>query len=337
MRILWENHGLAYFNFRDDTFTTNKARVLNFCEEIESSGMYPLWGCQSRTDLIDEERLVAMARAGCEFIQFGVEHGSEEMLKALGKDADLELVYSALSAVRKVGVTFGIYLITGIPGETMEDVAKSEALIDRVLPHDVQISPLAVYPGTRLYSGLIASGAIQPDFYSKSKDIEVFARKHDEPIFTKVGDDKGRCTLMRVLNDVMIGNERAYVDGHTGEALERLRLASENVRERARYTPEEFRQQKRFLGWCATTNILCGEAAEDVGDFEEASAQYTEVIQREPDNPWGWLKRGSMRINQGQYGTAADDMREVLKLMPNNYDAIDALEYLARRKPKKKK
>jgi len=336
MQTLWKTSGLTYFNFRDDTFTTNKARVLNLCEQIKSSGIYPLWSCQSRADLIDEERLVAMVRAGCEFIQFGVEHGSERMLNALGKDASLERVYSALSTVRKVGVNLGIYLITGIPGETIEDVAKSEALINRVLPHNVQISPLAIYPGTRLYSDLIASGAIHPDFYRKSKDIEVFARKHDEIIFSKVGGETRGPALIKVLNAVMVGNERVYVDGHTGEALERLRQTAENVRERARYTPEDFRQQKKFLGWCATTNILCGEAAEDVGDVEEADAQYSEVIKREPNNPWGWLKRGGMYINLEQHEKAANDMREVLKLTPNNYDALDALEYMARNRRKKK-
>jgi radical SAM superfamily enzyme YgiQ (UPF0313 family) len=331
IQTLWGKFGLTHFNFRDDTFTTNKSRVLTLCETIKSSGIYPLWSCQSRTNLVDEERLVALVRAGCEFIQFGVEHGSEKILKKLGKEADLEQVYRVLSIVRKVGVNLGIYLITGIPGETLEDVKMSEYLIKKTLPHDVQVSPLAVYPGTRLYDELRASGKLPPDFYRKSKDIEVFARR-DENIIIKAVDETtepGRVKLFKVANDVLIGTQRSYVDAHTAEALEILRRTAENTRARARYTQEDFRQQKRFLGWCATTNILCGEAAEDIGDAQEAYAQYSEIIKLEPNNPWGWRKRGLLNIRQKNRSAASSDLLEVLKLMPNNSEAAEALKYAA--------
>ncbi|MDR0498656.1 MAG: radical SAM protein [Holophagales bacterium] len=295
MKNLWHEYGLTYFNLRDDTFTANKSRVMDICSAIASSGIYPLWSCQSRANLIDEDKLVAMVRAGCEFIQFGLEHGSERMLGFLDKGVNLKQVYSALSTVRKVGMNLGIYLITGIQGETKEDVAKSEALIKKVLPHNVQISPLAVYPGTRLYSDLIASDALTHDFYRKKKDVEVFARS---------APTKG-------------------LDDFTTEALNRLHQTAEKTRVRARYTPMDFKKQKSFLGWCATTNILCGEAAEDAGDIAEAVSQYSEIIKMEPQNPWGWLKRGLLRLHQENFQAASVDFLEVFKLTPKNNE-VDA-------------
>jgi len=309
METLWYEYGLTYFDFRDDTFTANKSRLLDICSAIVSSGIYPLWSCQSRTNLVDEDRLVAMARAGCEFIQFGVEHGSERMLKTLDKGVKLEQVYSVLSTVRKVGVNLGIYLITGIPGETEEDLAKSEALIKRVLPHDVQISPLAVYPGTRLYRELTASGAIPPNFYRRRKETEVFARF--DP--TKELDD------------------------FTSQALNTLRRTAEKNHARARYTPKDFQKQKNFLGWCATTNILCGEAAEDAGDMEEAIKQYSEIIKMEPQNPWGWLKRGLLHLRIERTPNACADLMEVLNLTPNNNEISVAIERMAYSKKSKVK
>ncbi|HJW09351.1 MAG TPA: radical SAM protein, partial [Holophagaceae bacterium] len=144
MQLLREKHGLTYFSFRDDTFTANRGRILTLMDLIQGSGLHPLWNCQSRVNLVDEDRLVAMKRAGCEFMQFGVEHGSERVLALLDKGTSMKHVRQALDLVRKVGMNLGIYLITGIPGETWEDVEQTADLIRATRPHDAQLSPLAL-------------------------------------------------------------------------------------------------------------------------------------------------------------------------------------------------
>jgi len=340
MQILWRERGITYFNYRDDTFTADRQRVFDICRAVEGSGIYPLWSCQSRANMVDEERLVAMIRAGCEFIQLGVEHGSDRMLKALAKGVDLEQVNAATALVRRVGMILGVYLITGIPGETAEDVALSEALIEKALPHDVQVAPLAVYPGTRLYRDLLAGGALPKDFYRRAKDAEVFARRADEAILEEMVDNSRgvpRLVGYRCTNEVFTGAGWGFVDPHTAKALKRLQDAAEAVKPRARYTPEDFRRQKKFLGWCATTNMLCGEAAEDAGDAAEARAQYSEIINREPQNPWGWMKRAFLGIQTGDFNSAMADLQEALKIVPKNPEALSAQEYLVHTMKQKKR
>jgi tetratricopeptide (TPR) repeat protein len=288
--------------------------------------------------MVDEETLVAMVRAGCEFIQIGVEHGSERMLKALRKGVDLEQAAEATSLARKVGMNVGIYLITGIPGETMEDVAMSESLIEKLLPHDVQIAPLAVYPGTRLHSELVSTGELPKDFYKKTKDAEVFARRSEKPIIEADKDSSGdnsRVKIYRCSNQVFTGASWGYVDAHTAQALSRLEKKANAVNEQARYSMEEFRQQKKFLGWCATTNIICGEAAEDTGHVVEAHSQYSEIIHKEPQNPWGWMKRGYLSIELGNQKAAVQDLQEALKIVPKSPEANAAYEYATRMKGRK--
>jgi radical SAM superfamily enzyme YgiQ (UPF0313 family) len=331
MQALWQKHGLTYFNFRDDTFTANAQRVFDICKAIGESSINPLWSCQSRANMIDEERLVAMIRAGCEFIQFGVEHGSEKMLKALDKGINLDQVNNAISLAKKVGMIVGIYLRTGIPGETMEDVAQSETLIEKLTPHDVQSAPLAVYPGTRLYRDLMASGAIPKNFYTKARDAEVFARKTEKVIIEKMPDTPGsasRLIFHECINRVFTGAGWSYVDEHTARALARLQKAADAVKPKARYTPEDFKRQKKLLGWCATTNMLCGEAAEDMNDFLEARVQYSEIITKEPQNPWGWMKRGFLAIETGDLSAAFQDMQEAIKIVPKSPELLDAHEHL---------
>ena len=289
MQLLRAKHGLTYFSFRDDTFTANRGRILNLMDLIQGSAMHPLWNCQSRVNLVDEDRLVAMKRAGCEFMQFGVEHGSERVLLLLDKGTSMKHAHRALSLVRKVGMNLGIYLITGIPGELWEDVEITANLIRLTRPHDVQVSPLALYPGTRLFDQYRAEGRIQRDFFRGSGDAEVFAR----------------------------------VDAHTEKALRHLAAVAERTKAKAVYSPAEFAEQKKWLGFCAVTNLLCGEAAEELGRPGEAQAEYEEVIRLEPGNSWGFLKRALLFQRTGRLREAQADLREVLALAPGNPEALD--------------
>jgi radical SAM superfamily enzyme YgiQ (UPF0313 family) len=287
--LLRERHGLTYYSFRDDTFTANRTRILSLMELIRGSGLHPLWNCQSRVNLVDEDRLVAMKRAGCEFMQFGVEHGSERVLHLLDKGTSMKHAHRALALVRKVGMNLGIYLITGIPGERWEDVETTASLIRLTRPHDVQVSPLALYPGTRLFDQYRAEGRISKDFFRGSGDAEIFAR----------------------------------VDAHTERALRHLAEVSQQIRPKAVYTRAEFAEQKRWLGFCAVTNLLCGEAAEEAGRPGEAEAEYAEVIRLEPGNPWGFMKRALLRRRLGRPAEAWTDLEEVLALAPGNPEALE--------------
>ncbi len=289
LRLLRERHGLTYFSFRDDTFTANRDRVLKLMGGIQASGLHPLWNCQSRVNLVDEDRLVAMKRAGCEFMQFGVEHGSERVLALLDKGTNLRHARRALELVRKVGMNLGIYLITGIPGETWADVEETAAFIRDTRPSDCQISPLALYPGTRMFDQYRAEGRIQKDFYRASGDAEIFAR----------------------------------VDAHTEKALRHLDRAAQRAKAVSHFTPAEFSQQKAWLGFCAVTNLLCGEAAEAGARWTEAEAEYAEIIAREPANPWGFLKRALLREKLGRLDQARADLAEVLALAPGNPEATE--------------
>src|SRR5207249_7731501 len=132
LRFLQERFGLVTVSFRDDTFTVDKKRTLDLCRGIIDSGLHLLWDCQSRVNAVDEERLVWMRRAGCQHIQYGVESGSEAILQKLNKGIHLEQVIQACELTRKVGMDLSVYLITGVQGETAEDVQATLRLIRRV-------------------------------------------------------------------------------------------------------------------------------------------------------------------------------------------------------------
>jgi len=111
------------------------------------------------------------------------------------------------------------------------------------------------------------------------------------------------------------------VDAHTEKALHHLDQAARRAQGKSRFTAAEFAQQKAWLGYCAVTNLLCGETAEEAGRWVEAEAEYAEVIQREPANTWGFLKRALLREKLGRLDEAQADLAEVLALAPGNPEA----------------
>jgi tetratricopeptide (TPR) repeat protein len=71
------------------------------------------------------------------------------------------------------------------------------------------------------------------------------------------------------------------------------------------------------------TNLLCGEAAEEEGRYQEAETEYDEVVLLEPGNSWGFLKRALLMHRTGRAAKAREDLAEVLALAPGNPEATE--------------
>ncbi len=78
--------GYERIHFADDVFTLNKKRIVQICDDIQSRGMDFKWECLGRVDSIDKTTAVAMKRAGCDRIFFGIESGDEVHIEAHGKE-----------------------------------------------------------------------------------------------------------------------------------------------------------------------------------------------------------------------------------------------------------
>lgn len=296
IRFIRDKYGLIYFSIRDDTFTTGRERVMAFCRLLLREKIYILWNCQSRVNAVDAEMLLMMKRAGCECVQFGVESGSPRMLKELGKNITPEQVKAAALAARKAGINLSVYLITGVPNETEEDLNATCRLIDEIKPADGQVSPLAYYPGAALFEKGIAAGAVSGDIFESAKSPALFVR-----------------------NDPAVANSTAAL-------LARLERAAK----KGRFSAEEFRSQKSALGYCHATNVLAGEFYENAGRWRQAEAEYREIVEKEPDNPWGWLMLGELYAGMEIIDKAKSAFAELIRLVPAHAPAYAHLGELHR-------
>ncbi|RLI78254.1 B12-binding domain-containing radical SAM protein [Archaeoglobales archaeon] len=152
MEWLNEKFGAKHIAFGDDTFTFNKKRVFEICDEIMRRGLDVEWSCSSRVDTINYELLKKMREAGCVAIYYGVESANQETLsKYYRKRIKLEKVKKALNLTKKAGITTICSFIIGAPFETKEDIKNTLKFAIKLNPDYAQFSILTPYPGTEIY------------------------------------------------------------------------------------------------------------------------------------------------------------------------------------------
>lgn len=136
----------------DDLFTVKKSRVLALCNAIKSRSLQTVWSAQGRVDCVDKEMLQAMKEAGCTELMFGVESGSDNILRFLVKGFTREKIIRAFDLCHEVGIKAGAYLIVGVPGETYNDIRDTVSLVERIEPSLLNFSYLTPFPNTTLYT-----------------------------------------------------------------------------------------------------------------------------------------------------------------------------------------
>ncbi len=137
--------------FHDETFTHDKKRVFEICEEIKNRNIGLPWDCSTRVDTISEETLVKMKEANCQLVSFGVESGSQKMLNAMRKGTTVEQNERAIRWAKDIGISVTISVVIGYPGETIDTLKQTLEFIRRTEPDDIHMSLATPYPGIELY------------------------------------------------------------------------------------------------------------------------------------------------------------------------------------------
>lgn len=135
----------------DEFFSYDRERVMAICREITKKGLKINWIAQTRVDSIDYEMLKSLKQAGCKELCFGVESGSDKILRYLHKGFNRDQILKAFKMCHEVGIHPGMCLIVGIPGETKQDIEATKELVYQCKPYELGISYLTPFPGTVLF------------------------------------------------------------------------------------------------------------------------------------------------------------------------------------------
>jgi anaerobic magnesium-protoporphyrin IX monomethyl ester cyclase len=150
---------------KDDTFTTNKKRVLELCRGIRDRKLKFLWSCDTRVDVLNEELLREMRLAGCQRLSLGVETGSPTILKNIDKKITVDKIVEAADMAKKYGVHVRFYMMLGNRGETAQTFRETLDFLARAKPHQYIFSCLSIFPGTHDFKDAERAGRLDRERY----------------------------------------------------------------------------------------------------------------------------------------------------------------------------
>lgn len=165
MQMLISQFGVRRLFFHDDTFNLGFSRVAAICQEIIHRKVDVEWGCSCRATPASEEMIAAMVKAGCRHICWGVESGSERILKSIEKNITLEQIKRAFDLCLPYSdiLSTAAFIMVGNPGESEETIQESIDFFQTLSMTDaITSSILYVLPGSELYQALEARGKIDP-------------------------------------------------------------------------------------------------------------------------------------------------------------------------------
>jgi radical SAM superfamily enzyme YgiQ (UPF0313 family) len=172
--------GVGFFFVSDDTFTVDKKRVIAVCREILRRKLSVNWAAIAHVTLVDAEILYWMRLAGCIQVSYGVESGSPEIRKRLGKPLSDEQIRRAFALTVAHGIFARAYFIYGCPGESWETVEQTIALFEAIRPLGAIFYILDIFPGTALYDAFRKeTGATDDIWLQRIEDILYFETDPD--------------------------------------------------------------------------------------------------------------------------------------------------------------
>lgn len=157
--------GIEEFFLYDDTFTIDKKRALEICDEIISRRLNIVWDIRARVDTIDEELIKRLKKANCVRIHYGVEAGTDKILKVLNKGITLKQVEDAFRLTKKYGILTLAYFMIGSPQETRDDILKTISFAKKLNPDYVHITLTTPFPATNLYKMALENKVYETDYW----------------------------------------------------------------------------------------------------------------------------------------------------------------------------
>lgn len=153
IEYLKNEYGYTSFDFWDDTMTMVKFHITGICNEILNRNLNIMWFARARVNTVNREILKLMKDAGCVAIAYGIESGSEKILKSIKKGINTRQAREAVKISSELGFIVSNYFIVSMPGETLSDINMTFEMIEEFerYPNVNNYHCFAmIYPGTEL-------------------------------------------------------------------------------------------------------------------------------------------------------------------------------------------
>lgn len=169
IEILKRKYRISYISFADELFMSSSKRTKELCKAFIQADLNIRWSCSGRLNYATADVLGLMKKAGCVFINYGIEAMDDKILKNMNKNLTTQQIIKGIEATLAEGISPGYNIIFGNIGENAETLQKG---VDFLLKYDDHsqfrtVRPVTPYPGCPLYYYAIEKGLLKDvaDFY----------------------------------------------------------------------------------------------------------------------------------------------------------------------------
>jgi radical SAM superfamily enzyme YgiQ (UPF0313 family) len=144
-----KDYGITSFIFYDDIFTLNRPRLKKLTDAFKERGI--TYRCNGHAGSNTFEDYVALKESGCQEIAFGIESGSDKILKLINKGTTIKKNYDTIVTAKRAGLLTKAYLVVGFPGETQETIDETKKFMDEAYPDKFTLFQFVPLPGCDVY------------------------------------------------------------------------------------------------------------------------------------------------------------------------------------------
>ena len=134
----------------DPTYNANKERALALLKKIARITPDTFYYFEARAEFIDHQLARAFTKIPCA-LQIGLQSADENVLRKVNRPFNKKLFVKNINILNQEGVTFGLDLIYGLPGETFASFWQGINFAVSLYPNNLEIFCLSVLPGTDLF------------------------------------------------------------------------------------------------------------------------------------------------------------------------------------------
>lgn len=156
LMLLVRERGFHNIEIIDDAFNLDRPRAMDIFDGIimNRANLNISFPNGLRADLLDDELIRIMQKAGVNYIAFAIETASVRLQKLIGKNLDVHRAEAAIRSAMKLGIFCAVFIMAGLPTETEDELNESMRFANRTPFHLLHILKATPFPGTKMFDML---------------------------------------------------------------------------------------------------------------------------------------------------------------------------------------
>lgn len=126
-----EDYKCNYFYFCDDALNNSYEYLEGLCDIFIKHNLGISWNVYVKAGNLDRHILTKMKKAGCHYLIFGIESGSDRILEMMNKGVASEQASQVLRWASETGIKNAVSFIAGYPHEKQEDINQTLEFIGK--------------------------------------------------------------------------------------------------------------------------------------------------------------------------------------------------------------